>query len=173
MPSSTTPPDDTTAGTPTAQTTAQPTDPLVGVVTRQAIEEHFPAWRDALQQATPDAEAARALASAPRGAEVHVYLGTWCGDSRREVTRLWKAIDMAGSALPFEIEYVGVDRAKQAPGGLLDGIDLQYVPTFVVKRNGREVGRIIESPPSGSIERDLGALLRGEQRGALSGRPGL
>jgi len=62
-----------------------------------------------------------------------------------------------------------VDRAKEAPGDLLSGVELEYVPTFVVSRGGAEVGRIVESSPGG-VERDLGDLLRGDQTGIISGR---
>lgn len=144
----------------------------VGIVERAAIEEDLPAWRAARESATVNAEAAGRLTSVAPGASVDVYLGTWCGDSRRELARLWAAFDAAGGTLPFTVRYVGVDRAKQAPDGLLDGVGLRYVPTIVVKRDGREVGRIVESAPEG-VEVALGALLRGERTGVISGRTDL
>jgi hypothetical protein len=52
---------------------------------------------------------------------------------------------------------------------VVDGADVRRVPTFVVIRDGREVGRIVESSPRG-VESDLGALLRGECRGVVSSR---
>ena len=144
--------------------------PPVGHVTRAEVEA-LPKWIAARQQddTIPDAEAARALKDVPAGATVRVFFGTWCGDSRREVTRLWKALDLAGGGVPFALEYVAVDRAKTAPGGLTDGIGLRYVPTFVVVRAGKEVGRIIESSPGG-LEKDLRALLKGERTGVISSR---
>ena len=142
---------------------------LVGVITREAIEAELPAWRQAREQATPALDAARALAAVPAGAVVEVALGTWCSDSRREVTRLWRALDLAGGAVPFDVRWIGVDRAKRAPDGLIDGWDVRFVPTFVVRRDGREVGRIVESAPRG-IERELLSLLRGESAGTITGR---
>ncbi len=144
---------------------------LVGVVDRAAIEADEPAWRAAREGATPSPETSRALASVPPGARVDVFLGTWCGDSRREVPRLWAALDLAGE-VPFEVRVVAVDRAKDAPGDLLDGVGLEYVPTFVVTRDGVEVGRVVESAPAG-IEADLLSLLRGDRTGVISGRPDL
>jgi hypothetical protein len=102
---------------------------------------------------------------------VAVYLGTWCGDSRREVARLWRALDALGREPPFRIRYIGVDRRKQArevPPDLM----LRFVPTFVVSRKGREVGRVVESAPQG-IEADLSALLTGNRRGTISERTDL
>lgn len=162
----------TSMSDPTSTTgeTAAPSDlgVVVGRTDRAAIEAAVPAWRDAIASAAPDAEGVRALSAAPAGARVTIFLGTWCGDSRREVTRFWAALDRAG-AVAFEIAYVGVDRAKSAPDGLLDGVDLRRVPTFVVERDGHEVGRVIESAPGG-IESDLASLLSGARTGVITGR---
>jgi hypothetical protein len=144
---------------------AQADEPLVGHVARSEVEK-LPKWIDAKKQDDPDPAAAKALASVPAGAKVRVFFGTWCGDSRREVTRFWKALDLAGK-VPFEVEYVAVDHAKHAPGDLEAGAGLRYVPTFIVVRDGKEIGRIIESSPNG-IEVDLGKLLRGERGGVIS-----
>ena len=143
-------------------------EPPAGHITR-AVVERLPKWVVARESADPDAVAAKALLDVPPGATVRVFLGTWCGDSRREVSRFWKALDLAGGPVPFTMEYIAVDRAKSAPDGLTNGIGLRYVPTFIVVRGGKEVGRIIESSPGG-IEKDLRALLRGERAGVISAR---
>jgi thiol-disulfide isomerase/thioredoxin len=143
----------------------------VGTVTREQVEEAAPEWVAAEVEAVPDEAAAHALAAVTPGAEVKVFLGTWCGDSRREVPRLWKALDLAG-AVPFAISYVGVDREKKDPAGEAAGADVRYVPTFIVRRDGREVGRIVESAPQG-VERDLLSLLDGSAQGLITGRDDL
>jgi thiol-disulfide isomerase/thioredoxin len=144
----------------------------VGPVTREKIETAAPEWVQAQLESRPEAEAARALASVEPGAEVTVFLGTWCGDSRREVPRLWKALDETGGAVPFEIHYVGVDHDKKEPAAELAENGIQYLPTFIVRRGGREVGRIVETSPNG-IEKDLLALLTGKARGVLATREDL
>jgi len=128
----------------------------------------MPGWVEEEMAATPDFEAGAALAVAMSGAEIAVYLGTWCSDSARELARLWRALDEVGVIDPIEISYIGVDRDMQEPQEMLTGIGLQLVPTFIVRRNGQEVGRIIEVAPNG-IELDLLALLSGEKRGVISG----
>lgn len=151
---------------------AQETPVLTGEVTREQIEEAVPDWVGSTVDAEIDEEAATALAAVDPGAHVTVFLGTWCSDSRREVARLWRALDQVGGLVPFEVEYVAVDRAKSAPADLVAGQDLRYVPTFVVEREGEEVGRVVESAPGG-IESDLLALLTGEASGTVSGRDDL
>ena len=100
-----------------------------------------------------------------------MFLGTWCSDSRREVPRLWKALDETGGAVPFEVHYIGVDREKKEPAAVAENSVL-FLPTFIVRRGGREVGRIVETSPNG-IERDLLALLTGKAQGVLATREDL
>lgn len=143
---------------------------IVGETTREKIEEALPNWAQAEADANPDAAASQALAAVPPGAEVTIFLGTWCGDSRREVPRLWKAI--AGASVPFAIHYIGVDRQKKEPVAPVTNNDIRYVPTFIVHREGREVGRVVEESPNG-IEKDLLSLLNGQARGVISTRTDL
>ena len=96
---------------------------MLGPISREQVEAAVPAWVQAGIEAHPDLAAARALAAVAPGAEVTVLLGTWCSDSRREISRLWKAFDEvgataaggAGSGLPFTLTYIGVDESKQQP----------------------------------------------------------
>ena len=144
---------------------------LVGAVTREQVEAAVPDWVQAEVEAQPDAGLAQALASVEPGAEVTVFLGTWCGDSRREVPRFWKALDGAGGIVPFQVHYVGVDRAKKEPASVKEE-GVLYLPTFIVRRGGHEVGRIVETSPH-SVEQDLLALLTGKAQGVLATREDL
>jgi len=144
----------------------------VGPVTRETVEA-TPEWMQAEVDARPEAGAAKALATVEPGAEVTVFLGTWCGDSRREVPRFWKALDAAGGGVPFQVRYVAVDRQKKEPADALAKEDVRYLPTFIVRRGGHEVGRIVETSPHG-VEQDLLELLTGKASGVLTGsRPEL
>lgn len=145
---------------------------VVGPTSREAIEAAAPEWVQAEVEAQPEAEAAQALATVAPGAEVTVFLGTWCGDSRREVPRLWRALDESGVVFPFRIRYLGVDRAKQEPADEIGENGIRFVPTFIVSRDGREVGRIVETAPHG-IEKDLLALLTGQATGVIAIRDDL
>jgi hypothetical protein len=71
--------------------------------------------------------------------------------------------------VPFEVHYVGVDRGKKEPAGELAANDIRYLPTFIVRRDGRETGRIVETSPHG-VERDLLDLLTSKARGGLTTR---
>lgn len=145
---------------------------VVGTTTREAIEAAVPEWVQAVVDAQPDTAVAQSLTAVEPGAEVTVFLGTWCGDSRREVPRFWRVLDEVGGLVPFEIHYIGVDREKKEPAGQVTAEHILYVPTFIVRRNGKEVGRIVEHSPGG-LETDLLALLTGKAEGLLTTRTDL
>ena len=142
---------------------------LVGPLSRAEVEAAVPDWVAAEIEAAPDAERADEMAAAGSDSRVTVYLGTWCSDSRRELARFWRAIDEAGGEVAFELAYVGVNRDKDEPAASLEGLGLEFVPTFVVEAGGEETGRIVEESPNG-IEHDLAALLRGEASGLVTAK---
>ena len=146
---------------------SSPSDP-VGIVQRETILAE-PGWPAAFASAS---SAEVQLGDVPPGAELDVFLGTWCGDSRREVSRFFRALDRVEGELPFSLRLIAVDRSKQTPAGHTDGLDIRFVPTFIVRRDGVEVGRIVESAPHG-IETDLLNLLQGTAQGVISGRTDL
>lgn len=90
-----------------------------------------------------------------------VAMGTWCSDSREQVPRLLKILDALGSVKPFgEVKLLGVDRGKQVvPREAFPYGPVERVPTIVVTLEGSEVGRIVESPLSPSLEEDLVRIL--------------
>jgi hypothetical protein len=143
---------------------------LPQVVTWDDITRAHPRWVEAYEATSPDQAASQALASVLLGAEVTIVLATWCGDSRREVPRLMRALSLA-QVMPFTLHLIDVPRGfRQDP--VMQVMDILFVPTLIVCRDGQEIGRIIESSPRG-IEHDLGALLRGESRGTITGHDDL
>lgn len=145
---------------------------LTGRVTRDEVEQAVPEWVQAEIEAEVETADALRLANVDPGAEITVYLGTWCSDSKRELSRFWRAFDEAGGLVSFEVEYIGVDRDKERPAELIEGSGLTHVPTFIVHRDGEEVGRIVEEAPGGIVH-DLTALLTGEASGVISARDDL
>ncbi|MDR1601265.1 MAG: hypothetical protein LBS42_02425 [Tannerella sp.] len=92
---------------------------------------------------------------------VTVFLGTWCGDSRREVPRFIKVLDAAG--FPSEaVTLIAISAAdsvyKQSAAREERGWHIYRAPTFVISKKGREVNRIVETPAV-SLERDLLAII--------------
>ena len=95
--------------------------------------------------------------SDPNQYNYELFLGTWCGDSRREVPRLEKIFIELG--IDFnKIAIITLDRDKVSPENEQEGKDIRYVPTLIVRNNDVEVGRIVESPSSESATLELSLI---------------
>lgn len=88
-----------------------------------------------------------------------VFVGTWCGDSHREFPRLIKILEASNYNFG-KMEIIAVNRKKESPNGEEGVYNIQRVPTIIVKKYGKEIGRIIESPETGYLERDLLNILK-------------
>lgn len=93
-----------------------------------------------------------------------IFMGTWCGDSKREVPRIYKVLAACG-VKSKQIKLVTVNNSdsayKQSPGHEERGMNIHHVPTLLVWENGTAKGRIIESPVV-SWEKDLLAIVEGK-----------
>lgn len=86
--------------------------------------------------------------------QIKVFLGTWCEDSHRNFPRLMKILDE--TKFPdSRLEIIAVNRKKQSPNGEEVKYNISRVPTIIVEKYGKEIGRITEEPESGFIEKDL------------------
>jgi thiol-disulfide isomerase/thioredoxin len=96
---------------------------------------------------------------------VEIFFGSWCGDSKRELPRIMKILDEL-KLKPANIKLIAVGSSdslyKQSPTGEHTGKGIYRVPTIIVYENGKELNRIIETPAY-SMERDLLAILKGEE----------
>ena len=91
---------------------------------------------------------------------ITIVLGTWCPDSRREVPRFMKIIDLWGFP-EKKIRFIGTDIDKVAPLDDYKTLGIERVPTFIFYENNSEKGRIIEVPVT-SLEVDSRDILNAE-----------
>ena len=93
--------------------------------------------------------------------KILLFMGTWCGDSKREVPRFVKILETIDFPMA-NLRIVALDKReghyKKSPGGEEWGLNIQRVPTFIFLNNGKEVNRIIESPIA-SLEADIKAIV--------------
>jgi len=132
---------------------------LTGLLTRPQLQA-FEGWQTLLaEDYTPRAQAIEALRPQAGTFSVLLFVGSWCPDCKREVPRLWKIADQAGlTSNTFEIH--GLDRTKTDQDGLTAKWDIHFVPTAIVLRENRELGRIVERPTL-TLEDDLVNILTG------------
>jgi hypothetical protein len=139
---------------------APPTAPRVsafpvGPISLEDLLAASPGWGASAEE--PEAAAVVLLGAAPRGWSLETIYGAWCSDSAREVPRLIRILKILGEKAP-PAEWVAVDRSKREPAGVIGRLRIERVPTIIVRRDGREVGRIVEEA-SPSLERNLLAIV--------------
>ncbi|NGZ89883.1 TlpA family protein disulfide reductase [Psychroflexus maritimus] len=99
-----------------------------------------------------------------REIEVEAYFGTWCPDSRRELPRLIKLLDLSGWDTN-QIKLVGVNRSKEIPNASkeeIERIQLKMIPTFIILENGIEINRFVEYATE-TMEKDILRILEDKE----------
>jgi thioredoxin-like negative regulator of GroEL len=89
-----------------------------------------------------------------------VWGGDWCKDCRSQLPDFGAALEAA--EIPDErIHHHELDQRKQGPG--VEEFGIEYIPTVVVERDGREIARFVETEPvpiavflAGEIRKTLG-----------------
>jgi thiol-disulfide isomerase/thioredoxin len=150
-----------------AQQTTQAEPVLYGMVSKSKLmATPYDKWSVVNYEGYhPDAEIVRSIRQLDaKGISIDIFLGTWCGDSRREVPRFLKVLD--GIAFPeknVRIITMGSSDSlyKQSPQHEEKDKGIFRVPVFIVYKNGVEINRINEFPAF-SLERDLYAILNKE-----------
>jgi len=140
---------------------------LLGNISREDFDTYLPSW---YAEYEPDPVTTSRIGDYLEDVSITCVFGSWCSDSRREIPRMWRILEMAGYP-DLEIEYLGVGSSRFTPeSGIPEKLlrwsdrvksyyDVQRVATFIIYRNGREIGRIIESPKD-SLEQDLLEILQ-------------
>ncbi|PIE50774.1 MAG: thioredoxin [Flavobacteriales bacterium] len=130
---------------------------LLGVQTRdQLYKEPYKTWYDENYNDYPtDTLTIKALKKAGiRSYKISVFLGTWCGDSQTQVPQLMKILDDVKFPAK-KLTLIGVNRKMESPSGRASLHIIRKVPTIILTKYGKEVGRITETPETGYIEKDL------------------
>lgn len=92
--------------------------------------------------------------------KVHYILfgGTWCEDTQFILPKFFKLQEM--SSVPDSIvTFFGVNREKKSLVGIAEAFDIKNVPTIIVMKNGKELGRVVEYGKTGKWDQELAAIL--------------
>lgn len=87
------------------------------------------------------------------------FMGTWCEDSQFIIPRFFALTEQAGID-SSRIVLFGVNRNKETWGNLAKTLGIELVPTLLVFRNGKEIGRVIEYGKFGQFDRELGEIIQ-------------
>jgi thiol-disulfide isomerase/thioredoxin len=133
---------------------------LKGFVTKQQLstDTAFTWFAENQKGYTPYAATLQAMKTNKDSLNFLVFGGTWCGDTKFILPKFYLLTDAAGLA-PDRITLLGVDRSKKTIQHLSETFHIINVPTIIVLKDGKEVGRIIEYGKSGMFDKDLGEVI--------------
>lgn len=135
---------------------------LKGLISRSDVENDtaFTWFKKNYGLGRPDAKAVLAFKQHVNDFQMLVFAGTWCPDTQNLLPEFYRLTDAAGYA-GNNITLIGVDNEKTTLDNLEKTFHITEVPTFIILKNGKEVGRVIEYGESGEAMKELGKIAAG------------
>jgi thiol-disulfide isomerase/thioredoxin len=133
-----------------------------GIISRDVLEKEpsFKWYAENQKAYAPQADAVTQLRKQADSLQLLVFMGTWCEDSHFVIPRLFSLLDKSGFPKD-KITLIGVDRDKKTLSHLTEALNVTNVPTIMVMKKGKEMGRVIEYGHDGLFDKELGEILNG------------
>lgn len=133
---------------------------MKGILSRDIIQNDstFTWFKQNQKGYTPDAGLVSTIKAKSSGLHFMVFTGTWCSDSQFIIPRFYSLSDAA--AIPAShISLIGVDRNKKTLGFLSETLNVINVPTIIVLKDGKEIGRVVEYGKTGMWDKEIGEII--------------
>ena len=131
---------------------------LIGEISKRDLESNFKWFNERYQKYIPNDSAIKALMPLASKLSFVLVIGTWCSDSKEHVPPFYKVMDVLG-VKKGNVKMYAVNRKKDRQlTPELKKLNFEFVPTFIVYKNKKEEGRIVEDTKI-SIEKDLVEIL--------------
>lgn len=136
---------------------------LIGEIQREDLQQPpFSSWFDPMFKSyQPNEEALQTIKENINDYEIKMFMGTWCGDSQREVPKFYKLLELSNYDLS-KLDVYAVSHNKTLPNEAEKEFDIKYVPTIIFLKNGKEVGRFVEHPRE-ELEEDIAKIVSGQE----------
>ncbi len=132
-----------------------------GPMTVDDLWSTAPTWKAIYDHYTPEESAVARLREITLPLHLEIICATWCGDSKRNVPRLLKAVHDAANP-KISVSVTGIGNDFKQPIAFVQEQRIINVPIVILTRDGKEIGRFIETPATTSIEADVAALAGGQ-----------
>lgn len=135
---------------------------LNGVINRSIIENDtaFGWFKENMKYGTADEVAIKAFQDNKGKFTMVVFGGTWCHDTQNLLPVFYRLVDKSGYP-DKSITLIAVDRHKKTINNLHEKYHITNVPTFIVMKDGKEVGRVTEYGKYNAIDKELGEIVLG------------
>ena len=134
---------------------------LKGIIAREVLlrDTSYSKWyADNLKGYTPNADAVAALKKNADSIQLLVFMGTWCEDSHFIIPKFYTLLDV--SAFPLDkVTLIATDRNKKTLSHLAEALGIINVPTIMVMKNGKEMGRVVEYGKYGMFDKEMSEII--------------
>lgn len=133
---------------------------LKGLITRSDIQSDtaFKWFNDNMKFGQANAAAVETFKKHTNDFQLVVFAGTWCEDTQNLLPVFYRLIDKSGYA-ESNITLIGVDRPKTTLYNLHNAFHATKTPTFIVMKDGKEIGRVEEYGKYGQVDKELGEIV--------------
>ena len=157
--------------------TLRPRPPLLGLHTVDELVADRPPFGDGIKTYKPEDPIVAFLKSYKKPTEIEIFFGSWCPVCEHWVPRLLKSMQVAGNS-KIQVKLIGVPHNFDKDQDLARQKGIRGLPTFIIRQDGVEVGRIVGAPQEGkSIEGAVADVLKakagseGSQTAETRGEP--
>jgi thiol-disulfide isomerase/thioredoxin len=116
-------------------------------------------WYAANQAAyAPDTAVTGAMQRSKGKVQFVLFGGTWCEDTQFILPKFFK-LQETGGVTDDQITFFGVDENKKSLAHITEALGITNVPTIIVMKDNKELGRVVEYGKSGKWDKDLAEIL--------------
>lgn len=87
-----------------------------------------------------------------------IFMATWSEQSQSEFPKLMKILDMLKYP-KNKLQIIALNSKNESPTGEEALYNIQDNPTIIIKKYGKQLGRVVSAPASGSWEQNLLEIL--------------
>ncbi len=132
-----------------------------GIINKYVVQNDtaYTKWYNSSQgYYSPDTATLNAFERTKGKIQFVVFGGTWCEDTQFILPKFFKIQEKSG--VPDDaITFFGVNRAKKSLGSISDAFNVTLVPTIIVMKGGKEIGRVVEYGKTGKWDKELVEIL--------------
>ena len=138
---------------------------LRGIINKYLIQNDtaYGKWyRSSYSIYSPDTAILSAFEKGKSKVQFVIFGGTWCEDTQFVLPKFFKLQEKSG--VPDNtITFFGVNRAKKSLASIADAFNIINVPTIIVMKEGKELGRVVEYGKTGKWDKELADIINSAQ----------
>jgi thiol-disulfide isomerase/thioredoxin len=133
---------------------------LKGLISRDLLAEDpaFSWFRENQAGYAPDPDVIATLKAKGDRVQFLVFGGTWCDDTKYLLPKFFSLLD-AASIPEKQVILVGVDQDKRSTNHLSEDMHITQIPTFIVLKDGKEVGRVTAYGRAGQWDKEIADII--------------